>query len=538
MANRITTVVEYAVRDAIRNLQDTQKELGKTEVSGKDLATALRLAADNAEKEIESISAASAAMEQALGADFVAARKQAGVSVDDIVAELSNLGVSFQEIETDADQLAEAVKRLDAVRNPIKDVGIEADTTATQIGKVRESADQSRAVLGSMVGGSVADLAALGGVGGTVGQVFDQMASYATEGQLSLSSIGKVAGPLAGVGLAVAGISWAMGKLKEDSEKAKREAEAMLKVQEQIRDGKFDEAGAALAESYGNLASDLEAMGVPQQEVLDFIIGASDLMPTFNALLEENKIQFAEGGVGLTDFGGKLNGLGGDVYDARDAFSEQADQLAKTDRATQDFTDALIGAARETGDTEIAIKDLEAAYKQLTGQLSEEEAFLNLEESMRRFRADMASGELSTLEQRQALVDMKQELLDVLTSLEGVPAEKQSEIMALIDKGSFDLAETALNNLARQRGVPLIAQPGGMSSGIKFRANGGSVSRGDTVVVGERGPEVLQMGGSGFVTPNHALGGSTTNVNIYTNADPNSTIAAQRRFARRNGPGL
>jgi hypothetical protein len=33
------------------------------------------------------------------------------------------------------------------------------------------------------------------------------------------------------------------------------------------------------------------------------------------------------------------------------------------------------------------------------------------------------------------------------------------------------------------------------------------------------------------------LGGNTT-VNIYTNADPNSTKAALRRFDRRNGPGI
>jgi len=33
------------------------------------------------------------------------------------------------------------------------------------------------------------------------------------------------------------------------------------------------------------------------------------------------------------------------------------------------------------------------------------------------------------------------------------------------------------------------------------------------------------------------MGGNTT-VNIYTNADPNNTKAALRRFDRRNGPGL
>lgn len=40
-----------------------------------------------------------------------------------------------------------------------------------------------------------------------------------------------------------------------------------------------------------------------------------------------------------------------------------------------------------------------------------------------------------------------------------------------------------------------------------FRAMGGSVDAGKTYMVGESGPELLQMGGSGFVTPNHMLGG-------------------------------
>ncbi len=40
------------------------------------------------------------------------------------------------------------------------------------------------------------------------------------------------------------------------------------------------------------------------------------------------------------------------------------------------------------------------------------------------------------------------------------------------------------------------------------RARGGPVSAGGTYLVGEEGPEVVTMGGDGFVTPNHALGGA------------------------------
>lgn len=48
---------------------------------------------------------------------------------------------------------------------------------------------------------------------------------------------------------------------------------------------------------------------------------------------------------------------------------------------------------------------------------------------------------------------------------------------------------------------------GGVQSMLGFRAAGGPVSRGRSYVVGERGPELVTMGGSGYVTPNHALGG-------------------------------
>ena len=72
-----------------------------------------------------------------------------------------------------------------------------------------------------------------------------------------------------------------------------------------------------------------------------------------------------------------------------------------------------------------------------------------------------------------------------------------------------------------------VANPfgGGGSSGISFgsvdlgvglRANGGPVKRGGSFIVGERGPELFTPGVSGMITPNHALGGSTS---IVVNVD-------------------
>ena len=60
----------------------------------------------------------------------------------------------------------------------------------------------------------------------------------------------------------------------------------------------------------------------------------------------------------------------------------------------------------------------------------------------------------------------------------------------------------------------------GRASADAFRANGGPVSAGGAFVVGEKGPELLQMGSrGGNIIPNNQLGGSTTNiVNVSVDA--------------------
>ena len=54
------------------------------------------------------------------------------------------------------------------------------------------------------------------------------------------------------------------------------------------------------------------------------------------------------------------------------------------------------------------------------------------------------------------------------------------------------------------------------SRGTRFRAAGGPVKGGSSYIVGERGPEMFSPGVSGTITPNHALGGSTT---VVVNVD-------------------
>ena len=104
--------------------------------------------------------------------------------------------------------------------------------------------------------------------------------------------------------------------------------------------------------------------------------------------------------------------------------------------------------------------------------------------------------------------------------------------------GTKTLAEAAisvLNDLKRkiievaiQRAVSGIGEKIGGFLGNLFvgkRANGGPVTAGGAFLVGERGPEILQMGSrGGNIIPNNAIGGGgTTNNMITVNVDASGT---------------
>lgn len=80
--------------------------------------------------------------------------------------------------------------------------------------------------------------------------------------------------------------------------------------------------------------------------------------------------------------------------------------------------------------------------------------------------------------------------------------------------------------------LDLLTQAG--ISTLPARAMGGTVSAGGTYLVGERGPELLTVGaGGGHVSP-MAGGGNTINITV-TSADPNQVVAAIQQWTRNNG---
>jgi hypothetical protein len=62
------------------------------------------------------------------------------------------------------------------------------------------------------------------------------------------------------------------------------------------------------------------------------------------------------------------------------------------------------------------------------------------------------------------------------------------------------------------------------------RAMGGDVQAGNQYLVGERGAEIITMGGNGHVTPNHKLGGGDTKVTIVNQTTGKIDRTEERRM--------
>ena len=127
--------------------------------------------------------------------------------------------------------------------------------------------------------------------------------------------------------------------------------------------------------------------------------------------------------------------------------------------------------------------------------------------------------------------ELKQKYMEIGQSIEqGIVSNLTDAVM-----GTKTLAQAAisvLNNLKRklievaiQRAVSGIGERIGGFLGNIFakRANGGPVSAGGSYLVGEKGPEILQMGSrGGNIIPNNAIGGGVTNM-VTVNVDASGT---------------
>jgi hypothetical protein len=300
--------------------------------------------------------------------------------------------------------------------------------------------------------------------------------------------------------------------------------------------------GQSLVPVLGDLGKVLD-VGMDVRNVFKSIPGATWMSENLTPLgLTKNALG------GVKDAAGFVFGL---FKDEKEVIPVFAEDMRNARQDADDFKEAIKKARNPLDElttsvdkAAIAIGTAEAAWKNLIGQFEREVSF------------DKLDTDLNTLrETAVAAFSGGKEEMDAFHEAQLVVAEDFAKFAAnfppeLSTQLSIEINSMDMQRLERAAGlVKFLESPIG-SNGVDAsiyrrvstpmvagaRANGGPVGRGSTYLVGEQGPELFTPGTSGNITPNNALGGSTTiNVNV-NGGDPNSIVRALQQYVRQSGP--
>ena len=282
--------------------------LKDVESAGDKAAAALRTMAQRIDADLRGAAGAADALKAALGdaADRF--------DVDQVVTNLRKMGLTFDDIKGSADKLVVSLKEAEQLElarlndgitttdESMKRLRSSSDDTSTSMTRLRDSSDQSRSVLANMAGNAAQDLGALGGVAGTAGVAIGQLAEYATEGNINLSNLAKVGGPMIGLAAATLIATKAVEaygtRTKKTEEETRQASEAVTDLTGSmtglsealagaaISSGQFnDQLSAAVFES---LADSEEEVGKVAKALFDLGLGFEDLGPVIRKIEDDN----------------------------------------------------------------------------------------------------------------------------------------------------------------------------------------------------------------------------------------------------------
>jgi hypothetical protein len=211
---------------------------------------------------------------------------------------------------------------------------------------------------------------------------------------------------------------------------------------------------------------------------------------------------------------------------------------------------ALGEAARQADKAQRATDNMAASWEVLTDKLSEERAWIDIQNSFEDVRVKgeemntaLAEGADDAAQKardyQSAMVDLREKVIEYSKEIGGLPLDVTTMIQAQVENGSITSAEQLLNHIARARQVIYNAQ---VANHREYATGTTSAARG-LALVGEQGPELVAMGGGErvFTASQTAgmLGGGGNTYNIYPPVGFNDRdlMKALKKMEARNGPG-
>jgi hypothetical protein len=432
-----------AVQDldtALQEVADKPIEFDVDDAKVKAALDTLNTGLDQTETEVEGTIAAVKALGDVLGPSFDSTR------LEGFVTDLRQMGVEFDQIEANAKEFADVIQRVDNVKMTALEGGL--DRVGTGLDRVRSNSDQSRSVLANMAGNSAQDLGELGGVVGTLGVGIGQLAEYAVDGNIALSNLAKVAGPMLGVAAAGLLVNKAVGDMAKVSESASARVDVFTEALIEGRDAwedfreQVEETGELTFEDDGifgtgfggavrNVIPHLATLGLTLED-FQRIVEDPAMEEGFRDLLEQWK---ETGSVGTVTANALLQ-----VLDAVDQYQASAADGAT---AAADINTVLV-------ETASSLDDVNAAWAASGDSVG------NLNDLWSKLLADMADGRIddsaAAWDRLRDVLDLSQEEMADLArqkladKLEA-DAEAAAELAARLDDARQAIADLLSEDL-------------------------------------------------------------------------------------------
>ena len=471
---------------------------------GKEHELGIRFTSDGAadvSKDIEKIADGVAALDDEVNIDVTADTRKAETNIQRFEREIEDVTDDARELrfefksQTINREIKKILRDLEKLEDPVDieartedleraqkdlrdlselaerkyEIDIDADprrTAKRAAGDVQGLNETSQRGIGVLRGftDELGETAQAGGVAGNaVIDAGEAIEIFGAKAGISEATLGKLAGALGGIGLAVTAGSVAWGLLQSEQRKAAKEAEELGKIQEQLADSDYADAAGALYEKYADEFDLLAEYGYEAQQVVDYLTGKTNELQ--NSLGDGFK--WGEGPGQLLNYDDTeseelltyLDDAAIKLRDARDAFEENAAQLERQRVGTQALatafeeelapTSEVVEAALEDVRTELedgerATADFTSRWQALKDELSFEGRIARIESDIGGFFAKLQSGaEISKLD----IIGLKEDVL-ALAEETGKDSNWVIDMNAQIDSGSLDAVESELNRVS------------------------------------------------------------------------------------------
>lgn len=438
--------------------------------------------------------------------------KLEGLEGDELTVQARLVGT----IEADLEQAQALFKELDGKTGTIT-LDVDADTAQldTIKGKVDEveSSGKASGVAIGGIGNAVSELPGAEALG-PLAESLGQMAETALEGGENVAAMGAAMGVLAGAAVVMAGVNDIMKSMADGQLATKAFDEDQVKIFNQaIEDGgrvadnyktALKDLGEVLAVTGTNagpawtnilpgvntVVDVLGVMGKFGDKIEDIVplldkagVSAGIWTETITSKDPKQAMDDLRGALDLTNISdderhsiliaakGAQDDYNTSVENGTKVtgfFGDETDNLYDSHQRTKDAVDdnraALDRHKQELIKAKDATDDLRAANEKLRGDLDKREAYLNLQgtfadlrtagdEAMEAVATGAVDAETATRNFELQQIAAKNEVLDYIDTIEGIPPEKESQILTLIDQGKYDEALAMVEDLVKPQTV-------------------------------------------------------------------------------------